>query len=79
LLGVFANGSTVYVATFGGGVSISNDGGTSFTNDTTANGLGNNAVYGVFVSGSKVYAATGGGISSTSSTTYKLFLPLLMR
>ncbi|MBP6483095.1 MAG: IPTL-CTERM sorting domain-containing protein [Rhodoferax sp.] len=69
--GVFASVSTVYAATESdpfdplkvGGLSISNDGGATFTNKTTANGLGSNDVYGVFASGSTVYAATAGGLS----------------
>jgi hypothetical protein len=35
----------------------------SFTNRTTANGLGSNTVYGVYAVDSKVYAATNGGLS----------------
>ena len=66
----------VYAATLGG-LGISTDGGTSFTNRTTTQGLGNNAVYEVFVSGSTVYAATfsglgistDGGASFTNRTT----------
>jgi len=60
--GVYASGSTVYAAT-SGGLSISTDGGGTFTNKTTANGLGNNWVRGVYASGSTVYAATSGGLS----------------
>jgi hypothetical protein len=56
------NGSTVYVATEGG-LSISTDGGTTFTNRTTADGLARNTVFGVAVNGSTVYAATEGGLS----------------
>ena len=72
--GVFVSGSTVYVAT-GGGLSISTNVGTSFTNKTTSNGLGSNTVRGVFAVGSTVYAATSGnapvgGVSkSTNSGT----------
>ena len=49
--------------------------GLSFTNYTTANGLGNNIVYGVYASGSSIYAATDGGLSistdaGSSWTTY---------
>jgi hypothetical protein len=70
--GVFAVGTTVYAATspvsvgdsfVGGGLSISTDGGATFTNYTTANGLGSNAVSGVHAVGSTVYAATGNGLS----------------
>ena len=35
----------------------------SFSNKTTANGLGDNGVFGVFASGSTVYAATNGGLA----------------
>jgi hypothetical protein len=37
--------------------------GLSFTNYTTANGLGNNFVRGVYASGSSIYAATLDGLS----------------
>jgi len=77
---VYVDGSNVYAATTpagfgpsatGGGLSISTDGGATFINKTTANGLGSNDVRGVFVVGSTVYAATypvgypgtGGGLS----------------
>jgi len=35
----------------------------SFTNYTTADGLGSNVVNGVYADGGKVYAATDGGVS----------------
>jgi hypothetical protein len=60
VLGVYADGSAIYAAT-DGGLSISTDGGTTFTNYTS--GLGNNYVAGVFASGSTIYAATLGGLS----------------
>jgi hypothetical protein len=60
--GVFAVGSTVYAAT-SGGLSISTNGGDTFTNRTTANGLGSDVVRGIFAVGSTVYAATSGGLS----------------
>ena len=63
--GVYASGSNIYAATTGG-LSISTNGGSSFTNYTTTstnNGLGNNVVYGVYASGSNIYAATNGGLS----------------
>lgn len=44
-------------------VGISTDSGTTFTNYTTANGLGSDVVFGVYASGSTVYAATSGGVS----------------
>jgi hypothetical protein len=77
-------GSNVYAATFGG-LSISTDGGTTFTNKTTTDGLGDDLVIGVYVDGSNVYAATQGGLSistdcdlssssSTSSASPGIFL-----
>jgi hypothetical protein len=57
--GVFVSGSTVYAAT-DNGLSISTDGGVSFTNRTTTNGLIHNKVYNVFAVGSTVYAAVVG-------------------
>ena len=59
--GVYADGSTVYAAT--SGLSISIDGGATFTNRTDANGLGNTLVNGVYADGSTIYAATRGGLS----------------
>ncbi len=78
---VYVVGNNVYAATApegfgssatGGGLSISTDGGATFTNKTTANGLGSNDVRGVFVVGTTVYAATGGGlsISTDGGTTW---------
>ena len=61
--GVYASGSTIYAATFGGGLSVSTNGGTNWTNYTTANGLGANNVRGVYAIGSTIYAATRGGVS----------------
>ena len=37
----------------------------TFTNFTTANGLGSNYVYGVYESGGTIYPATAGGLSLT--------------
>ena len=56
--------ATIYAAT-SGGLSISTNGGTTFTNYTTANsGLGGGVVKGVYAVGGTVYAATqGGGLS----------------
>jgi len=67
--GVYASGSNIYAATTGG-LSISTNGGSSFTNYTTTstnNGLGNNVVYGVYASGSNIYAATNGGLSISTN------------
>ncbi len=60
MVGVYADGATVYAATFGG-LSISTDGGATFTTYTTANGMGSNFVSGVYADGATVYAATNGG------------------
>ncbi len=54
--------SAIYGATFVG-LSISTDGGVSFVNRTTADGLGDNDVNGVFAVGTTVYVATDGGLS----------------
>ena len=67
--GVYASGSSIYAATFGG-LSISTNNGSSWTNYTTAQGLANNFVIGVYASGSSIYAATSGGLSiSTNNGT----------
>jgi hypothetical protein len=61
-------GPTAYAGT-DGGLSILTNGGTSWTNYTTANGLGSNMVFGgVYASGSTIYAATfGGGLSISTN------------
>jgi hypothetical protein len=64
--GVYAVGNTIYAATEGG-LSISTNGGLSFTNYTTANGLGSSRVYGVSAADGIVYAATLGGVSVGAS------------
>jgi hypothetical protein len=56
------SGTNIYAATYDG-LSISTNSGTSFTNRTTADGLGSNVVFGVAVSGTNIYAATSGGLS----------------
>ncbi|MBF0441963.1 MAG: hypothetical protein HQK54_08675 [Oligoflexales bacterium] len=56
------NGSTVYAATYKG-LSISNDGGKSFTNYSTSIGLGDECVYEVWLFGSTIYASTSNGVS----------------
>ena len=53
----------IYVATEGG-LSISKDGGATYSNKTVSEGLGNNAVNEVYVdSNDVIYAATNGGLS----------------
>lgn len=64
--GVYASDGNVDAAT-SGGLSISTDGGTSYINYTTSNGLGGNNVAAVYASGSNVYAATNGGGLSIST------------
>ena len=60
---VYATGDTIYAGT-SSGLSISTNGGTSFTTKTAiANGLGDDYVYGVFAAGGVIYAATNGGLS----------------
>lgn len=64
--GAYAVESTVYAAT-SIGLSISTDGGATFTTKTTANGLGGNTVRGVSAIGSTIYAATDGGLSISTN------------
>ncbi|QDK79369.1 hypothetical protein EXU85_12465 [Spirosoma sp. KCTC 42546] len=59
---VYVVGNTIYVAT-DGGLSISTNGGSTFTTYTTANGLGSNTVFRVYVVSNKIYAATTNGLS----------------
>ena len=66
MFGVYASGSNIYAATYSGGLGISTNGGSSFTNYTTANGLGGDIVPGVYASGSNIYAATNGGLGIAS-------------
>ena len=70
--GVYADGSTVYAAT-DHGLSISTDGGVTFKNRTTEDGLGDNFINGVYADGSTVYAATDHGlsISTDGGVTFK--------
>ena len=58
--------STLYVGT-NGGLSISTNGGASFDNKTTVDGLGHNAVWDVHVAGTNVYAATEAGLSISAN------------
>lgn len=60
---VYVDGTEIYAATDGGGLSVSTNGGTSWTSYTTANGLGSNGVQGVYADGSDIYAATWNGLS----------------
>jgi len=69
-MGVYVDGLNVYAATggstTGGGLSISTDGGNTFVNKTTANGLGDDSVIGVYVDGGNVYTATYNGLSTNA-------------
>jgi hypothetical protein len=66
-------GSKLYVGTEGG-LSVSSDGGTTFTNyDNNNNSLGENNVMSVFVDGTKIYAGTYGGglrVSTDGGTNF---------
>jgi hypothetical protein len=73
---IYVSGNTIYTGNVNNGspvpgkLSISTDGGATFTHKTTADGLGNNNVWGVTVDGGIIYAATSGGLSiSTNSGT----------
>ena len=76
VFGVYAVGAIVYAATDGGGLFISINGGTTFTNYTTANGLRSNVVRGVYATTvgatTTIYAATDSGlsISTNGGTTF---------
>lgn len=64
LTSVAVSGNTLYVGTYGSGLSVSSNGGSTWTTYTTVNGLASNNVYGLAVVGSTLYAATyGGGLS----------------
>ena len=64
------SGSTVFLATCGGGLSYSSDGGTTWTTKTTTNGLANDSLYGVYATGSSIVTGGSGGVSiSTDNGT----------
>ncbi|MGJ8742865.1 LamG-like jellyroll fold domain-containing protein [Polaribacter sp.] len=69
--GVLESNGIIYVANEGG-LSISTDGGVTFTNRTTADGLGNNSTRKVYESNGTLYVATASGlsISTDSGTTF---------
>lgn len=60
---IFTYIPTFYFATNGGGLSISRDGGSTYSTITTANGIGSNTVYDVKAIDEKVYLGTSGGLS----------------
>jgi hypothetical protein len=64
--GIAVSGSTIYAATGGYGLAVSNDQGKSWTTYTSANGLGY-GVTSVFVSGSSIYTEGEGGLSYSSN------------
>jgi hypothetical protein len=82
--GVYVANGKIYTATrpsliggagafMDGGLSISTDGGLTFTTKTTDNGLGNNSVNDVYAVGNTIYAATLSGglsISTNGGTTF---------
>ena len=72
--GVFVTGTTIYAAT-NGGLSVSTNGGTSWTNYTTTNGLASNFTNGVWASGSTIWVGTGSGVSESTDggTTWTTF------
>ena len=68
LRGVYASGNNIYAATTAG-VSISTNGGSSWTNYTNSNtsgGLGRGTVTGIYAIGSNIYASIDGGGLSVS-------------
>ena len=64
---VYVVGSTVYAASFGGGLGISTDGGQTFSTKTTANGLGDDRVRSVYAVGNTIYVGTIGGLSISNN------------
>jgi hypothetical protein len=64
---VQTSGSSVYAATYGGGVGISTDGGTTWTARTVSNsGLSDDWVYSLIVDGTTLYAGCDGALSISS-------------
>lgn len=60
---LFQSGGVLYAAT-NGGLSVSSDEGSNWSNFTAAtNGLASDQVYGVYAGGGVIYAATAGGLS----------------
>src|SRR5229473_2797837 len=70
-VGAFAaSGSNVFAGTFGGGVFLSTDNGTSWRAVST--GLTNTSIHALTVIGTNVFAGTGGGVfvSTNSGTSW---------
>lgn len=65
---VYAIDDTVYAGTDYQGLRISSDGGATFTNRTTTDGLGADNVRGVYAAGANVYAATMNGFMGYPGT-----------
>ncbi|MFZ4664148.1 MAG: choice-of-anchor D domain-containing protein [Caldilineaceae bacterium] len=71
---IYVSGNTIYAGNVSNGspipgkLSISTDGGATFTNKTTTNGLGGNNVWGVTVDSGIIYAATSGGLSISTNS-----------
>lgn len=78
---VHASGSYVYGTGWGGGLYVSTNGGASYVNRTTANGLCTDQAIGVFTTGTTVYVATQNclSISTDSGTTFNnITTPVMM-
>ena len=71
MTGVYVSDGKIYAAPISG-LSISTNGGSNFTNYTTANGLGDDTALSVYESGGTVYVATYGGlgISTNGGSSY---------
>ncbi len=68
--GVFVDShKVIYVATgnSGGGLAVSHDGGTTWTNYTISNGLPSNVVTAVYVDGNNIYAGTQRGLAVSTN------------
>jgi len=65
--GVYVSGSTIYAATNSGGLSISTDGGNTWTTKTTSNGLATNSLLGVYANGNNVYVASNSGLAISTN------------
>jgi len=55
------SGGTIYAGTNGGGLSVSTNGGTSWTTYTTADGLGADFLQKMYISDNTLYVATSNG------------------
>lgn len=64
--GIHVEGNTIYVTSELYGLFISIDGGASYTQKTTADGLASNRIFGIYAAGATIYVATEGGLSLTT-------------